>query len=115
MMKRSKLNPYAGCTVTFPEPWDAIRHPGVRLCLGDPVEVVTQFSRYCVPVYTLVYDTELTDNIKSYAHYFHTIKGNNAPDISVAYLTLPRFVLLLRTDLLFRTLVFSSPLSVVEG
>lgn len=114
-MKRRRNNLYVGCTVTFPEPWDAIRRPGVRLCLGDPVEVVTQFSRYCIPVYILCADTELTNNIKSYAHYFHTIKGHNAPDISVAYLTVPRFMLALRVDVGFRALVLSSPLSVSEG
>lgn len=108
-------NPYVNSTVTFPEPWDAILRPGVRLCLGDPVEVVTSTSHYCVPVFTLSVDTELTKTVKSYASYFHSIRGHDAPSITVSYLTIPRFVLALRTDAAFRALVFTSPISVVEG
>lgn len=114
-MKRSKPNLYVGCSVTFPEPWDAIRRPGVRLCLGDPCEVVTQFSRFCIPVFTLCSDSNLTNNIKSYAHYSRTIKGYDGPDVAVSYLTLPRFMLALRVDAGFRALVLTSPLCVSEG
>lgn len=105
----------AVASVAFPEPWVAVKRPGVRLCLDEPVEVVTGVSRFCVPVYSLAKDSVLTSHIKPYAHYYHIIKGVLGPDILVCYLSLPRFNLLLRRDALFRTLVLSSPLDVVEG
>lgn len=114
-MVRKKPNPYVDCTVTFPEPWVAIRRPGVRLCLGNPVEVVSGATNVCIPIFTLESDSELTNLIKSYAHYFHSIKGRNAPNIMVSYLSVPRLILLLRCDVLVRRLVLSSPLSIVEG
>lgn len=114
-MTQSKSSLFKDNEITFPEPWLAIRRPGVRLCLGDPVEVITAVSRYCVPVYTLVTDRDLTLKVRSYAHYFHEIKGRNAPSISVSYLSMPRFTLALRVDDLFRTLVLSTPVSITEG
>lgn len=121
MKRMPKTGGFQGRFVSFPEPWNAILHPGVRLCLGEPVEVLTStststsFSRYCVPVYTLLTDVELTKKVKSYAHYFHTIPGRYRPDVVVSYLTLPCFVFALRIEPDLRALVFSSPLSVVEG
>lgn len=114
-MTQSKNNPYVDCTITFPEPWAAIRRPGVRLCLGDPVEVITAVSRYCIPVFTLYIDNKLTKLVQSYASYFHKIKGNNEPDVSVSYLSVPRFILALRVEPTFRALVLASPLSISEG
>lgn len=115
-MKRPKsmLNPYVNCEVTFPEPWVAIRRPGVRVVLGDPCEVITAVSRYCVPVFTL-HNDPITNKIKSYAHYFHEIKGVNQPNIVVSYLSIPRLVLALRTDVVLRSLVLAAPISIVEG
>lgn len=114
-MKKLPSSPLAGYSVTFPEPWVVIRRPVVRLALYNPVMVVTGTSHYCVPVYTLSSDRQLTDYVKSYAHYSHVIKGVSSPDVSVSYLTLPRFVLALRSDISFRALVLSSPISITEG
>lgn len=113
-MKRSKSNPLSGFLVTFPEPWAALRRSGVRLCLDEPLEVVTNTTHYCVPVCTLSSDS-ITKTIKEYAHYFHEIKGRNAPDITVSYVSLPRFILAMRVDDTFRALVLSAPICVSEG
>ncbi|QXN75228.1 hypothetical protein [Microvirus mar46] len=115
-MKRPKsmLNPYVNCEVSFPEPWVAIRQPGVRVALGDPCEVITAVSRYCVPIFTLFNDP-ITSKIKSYAHYFHEIKGVNQPNIVVSYLSIPRLVLAMRTDAALRAIVLAAPISISEG
>lgn len=115
MKKRVISSLGTGITVTFPEPWAAIRRPGVRLCLDEPVEVITAISRYCVPVYTLSKDVQITSFVKQIAHYFHVIPCHAGPDVCVSYVSLPRFILALRSDDLFRTLVLSASVRIVEG
>lgn len=97
-----------GLGVSLQSPFYAICSQGVRLVLGEIIELCDVFAISVI----VRSDDSLVDYLRYYESAHHILHSSDGYELYCAYVDLPRFVLALRNNKTFAGLVVCSPLEV---